>query len=32
VLWLGETLTTVQWSGIALLLIGIVLVTARSAS
>jgi multidrug transporter EmrE-like cation transporter len=32
VLWLGEALTTVQWSGIALLLAGIVLVTARSAT
>lgn len=32
VLWLGETLTTLQWAGIALLLLGIVLVTARSAT
>lgn len=32
VLWLGESLTTLQWSGIALLLLGIVLVAAPSAT
>lgn len=31
-LLLGETLTGLQWSGIALLLLGIILVTARSAT
>lgn len=30
--WLGEAVTIVQWSGIALLLIGMVLVTWRSAA
>ena len=30
--WLGEAVTLLQWSGIALLLIGIVLVTWRSAA
>ena len=30
-LWLRETVTPLQWSGVALLLIGIMLVTHRSA-
>jgi multidrug transporter EmrE-like cation transporter len=31
-LWLGETVTPLQWSGIALLAVGIVLVTWRPAA